>query len=120
MLVFYRYKKWFSVLKWDVPSEQLKCVLNNARVCGRHFFEWCFTSTLRQKLIKFACTFTIGDDIPSTLSQTLSALPSAASQCTSVEVCDAEPCSTTELCSPTSSHDTIGHLQVQCTPDYPG
>ncbi|GBO27697.1 Transposable element P transposase, partial [Araneus ventricosus] len=106
------YKKWFSVLKWDVPPEQLKYVLNNARVCDRHFSEWCFTSTLRQKLIKFACPFTIGDDIPSTSRQTLSALPSAASQCTSVEVSDTEPCSTTELCSPTPSRDTIGHLQV--------
>ncbi|GBO01350.1 hypothetical protein AVEN_263421-1 [Araneus ventricosus] len=38
------YKKWFSVLKWDVPPEQLKYVLNNARVCDRHFSEWCFTT----------------------------------------------------------------------------
>ncbi|GBM30889.1 hypothetical protein AVEN_9779-1 [Araneus ventricosus] len=135
MPLFYRHKKWFSVLKWDVPPEQLKYVLDNARVCDRHFSEWCFASTLRQKLIKFACLFNIREDIQSTSSDTLSALPSAAFQCTSVEVCeaehscsesiidaepscsesfmDAEPsCSESFMSSPTSSLNTSAHLQT--------
>ncbi|GBN43805.1 hypothetical protein AVEN_208604-1 [Araneus ventricosus] len=108
-----RYKKWFSILKWNVPPEQLKSVLNNARVCDRHFSESCFTSTLRKKLIKFACPDII-NDLPSASSDTLSALPSAASQCTCVEVCESEPeCSKTFVSSPAAlSCDTSGHLQV--------
>ncbi|GBM70908.1 hypothetical protein AVEN_238067-1 [Araneus ventricosus] len=118
------YKKWFSVLKWNVLPEQLKSVLNNARVCDRHFSESCFTSTLRKKLIKFACP-NITEDLPST-GDTLSALPSAASQCISVEFCDAEHACTESLmdaepsCSEsvmdtepsTSSHNTSAQLQV--------
>lgn len=122
------------MLKWDVPPERLKYVLDNARVCDRHFSEWCFTSTLRQKLIKFACPFTIREDIQSTSSDNFSALPSAAFQCTSVEVCEVEPlcsesmdaepsgsesimdaepsCSESFMFSPTSSHNTSSHLQV--------
>ncbi|GBM74778.1 hypothetical protein AVEN_108533-1, partial [Araneus ventricosus] len=128
------HKKWFSVLKWDVPPERLKYVLDNARVCDRHFSEWCFTSTLRQKLLNFACPFTIREDIQSTSSDNFSALPSVAFQCTSVEVCEVEPlcsesmdaepsgsesimdaepsCSESFMFSPTSSHNTSSHLQV--------
>ncbi|GBN30075.1 hypothetical protein AVEN_26595-1 [Araneus ventricosus] len=62
-----RYKEWFSVLKWNVPPEEIKYVLNNARVCGRHFSESCFTSTLRKKLIKFACPV-LTEDLPSASS----------------------------------------------------
>ncbi|GBN43804.1 hypothetical protein AVEN_208603-1 [Araneus ventricosus] len=109
MILFSRYKKWFSVLKWNVPPEQIKYVLKNARVCDRHFSESCFNSTLRQRLIKFACP-QITEDLPSTASDTLS----AASQCTSVEVCSTEPeCSKNVMSSSaTPSCDTIGHLQV--------
>ncbi|GBM97525.1 hypothetical protein AVEN_197364-1, partial [Araneus ventricosus] len=111
-------------------------VLKNARVCGRLFSESCFNSTLRQRLIKFACP-DITLDLSSTESDTLSALPSAAFQCSSVEVCNAEPlssesimdvepscsenfmdaepsCSESFLSSPTSSHNTSAHLQKIC------
>ncbi|GBO37634.1 hypothetical protein AVEN_246471-1, partial [Araneus ventricosus] len=86
------------------------------------FSESCFNSTLRQRLIKFACP-DITPDLSSTESDTLSALPSAAFQCSSIEVCNAEPlcsesfmdaepsCSESSLSSPTSSHNTSAHLQ---------
>ncbi|GBN73210.1 hypothetical protein AVEN_31999-1, partial [Araneus ventricosus] len=104
-----RYKKWFSALKWNVPPEKLKYILANAKVCDRHFSEACFTSTLKERLIKFACPH-ITEDLPSTTSDNLSALPSPAS----VEVSDTEPsCSTLLVSSPTASTpDTNGRLQV--------
>ncbi|CAL1281040.1 unnamed protein product [Larinioides sclopetarius] len=74
-----RQKKWFTALKWNVPPEKLKYVLYNARVCNRHFFESCFSSTLRRRLNKCACTQI--NDLPSSASEKLSTLPSSASAC---------------------------------------
>ncbi|GBO10834.1 hypothetical protein AVEN_234143-1, partial [Araneus ventricosus] len=118
-------KRTYSVC--ETPGSKLFRIPSNENV-------WCFTSTLRQKLIKFACPFTIGEDIQSTSSDTFPALSSAAFLCTSVEVCeaellcsesimnvepsgsesimDAEPsCSESFMFSPTSSHYTSSHLQ---------
>ncbi|CAL1285290.1 unnamed protein product [Larinioides sclopetarius] len=105
-----KYKKWLSVLKWNVPPEQIKFTLNNARVCDRHFSESCFTSTLRKKLLIFAYP---NLHLPSASSDALSALPSTASQCTSVEVRDTDPECSKKFTSPaTLSSDINGHLQV--------
>ncbi|GBN43807.1 hypothetical protein AVEN_208606-1 [Araneus ventricosus] len=108
-----RYKTWFSALKWNVPPEKLQYILVNAKVCDRHFSESCFTSTLRERLIKFACP-QITKNPPSTASDALSALSSPRSHCTFVEVSGTEPSRSNNLISSptTSSHDTNCHLQV--------
>ncbi|GBM63203.1 hypothetical protein AVEN_80146-1 [Araneus ventricosus] len=77
----------------------------NAKVCDRHFSESCFTSTLRERLIKFACP-QITENPPSTASDALSALSSPRSHCTFVEVSGTEPSHSNNLISSptTSSH----------------
>ncbi|GBN74063.1 hypothetical protein AVEN_254762-1 [Araneus ventricosus] len=84
----------------------------NARLCGQHFSESCFSSTLRERLTKFACP-QITENPPSTASDALSALPSPRSHYTFVEVSGTEPsCSNNLISSTTSSHETNCHLQV--------
>ncbi|GBN58929.1 hypothetical protein AVEN_158283-1, partial [Araneus ventricosus] len=93
-------------------SKFCECTKGNARVCDRHFSESCFSSTLRERLNKFAHP-QLTEDLPSTASDNLSALPSPAFHCPSVEVNATEhSCSRNILSSPISSHNSSGHLQV--------
>ncbi|GBM77783.1 hypothetical protein AVEN_231586-1 [Araneus ventricosus] len=76
-------------------------------MCDRHFSDSCFTSILKERLIKFTYP-RITEYLPSTASDNLSALPSAAS----VEVSDTELSCSKHLVSSTTTHDTNDHLQV--------
>ncbi|CAL1295343.1 unnamed protein product, partial [Larinioides sclopetarius] len=93
-----RQKKWFSALKWNVPPEKLKYVLDNARLCNRHFSESCFSSTLQRRLNKFACPQI--SDLPSSASEKLFTLPSSASACSEID-------NMSDLPSPASQYPSV-------------
>ncbi|XP_055953132.1 uncharacterized protein LOC129988879 isoform X2 [Argiope bruennichi] len=80
-----RRKKWLAALKWDIPPEKMQSVLKSSRLCDQHFSESSFTSTLKRRLIKFACPFAVEDNhLSPTSDDNLSSQQNlAVSQCTS-------------------------------------
>ncbi|KAF8770307.1 hypothetical protein HNY73_017853 [Argiope bruennichi] len=81
-----RRKKWLAALNWDIPPEKMQSVLKSSRLCDQHFSESSFTSTLKRRLIKFACPFAVEDNhLSSTSDDNLSSHQNlAVSQCASI------------------------------------